>query len=133
MSDIIEQLKKKLSLSELVWKIDGKRATKDIKELLELVESQYLELKELKDRAIETGMLESIFPSITREMTVTLAQQVRKLRIDKDHNWSKIAEIMYSVWCNPDWEPPSNQLAGSELCYWAAMKLKENPNTLPWN
>lgn len=134
MNDLIERFKKKFNTSELVWKIDGSRATQDVKELLNLFEQQNKELIELKEKVVETGMLEStIFPSVTREMTVTLAQQIRKLRVDKDHTWNKIAEIMYSVWINPDWEPPTNQLAGSELCFWAARKLKEDPNLPLWN
>ena len=67
-------------------------------------------------------------------MTAEQAAFVRKLRLGLDgepqHTWRAVAEACSDEW-GGDWD--SNQLAGMDLCRYAAAHFGEDHNEEPWN
>ncbi len=67
-------------------------------------------------------------------MTEEEAKQIRKFRCEDGGTWRAVALRAHKAQiCAHDWEPPSNQIAGLELCRHAAALLGENPWKDPWN
>lgn len=61
-----------------------------------------------------------LFTEIENGMTPKRAARVRELRAE--HSWRGVAEISHAEWgSDACWEPPSNQLAGIDLCFAAGL------------
>jgi death-on-curing protein len=74
------------------------------------------------------------FPHIRARMTRARAESIRRLRVDESYSWRAVAAECHEQWVDDaSWEPPSNQLAGMELCEAAAEYFDEHFLTAPWN
>ena len=60
------------------------------------------------------------------------ARFVRHLRVDKNGSWRWVAQKCHEKW-RQDWNPPSNQIVGMDLCKMAAPFFNENWSEEPWN
>lgn len=60
-----------------------------------------------------------IEPILTEER----AREIKRLRITEKYSWRALAAECHSKWPNATWQPPSNQLAGMQLCAIAAKLL----------
>lgn len=66
------------------------------------------------------------------EMTQERARFVRKLRVDQDRTWRRVASECHAEF-NGDWDPPNDQAIGMELCQRAAELFGERWDEEPWN
>gem|GEM_PF-60879 len=74
------------------------------------------------------------FPLIRARMTLRRAALIRKWRVDEGYSWRTVAAECYEHWADDAcWDPPSNQLAGMELCETAAELVGEHFLAPPWN
>jgi hypothetical protein len=66
-------------------------------------------------------------------MTRSRAVRIRLLRVDGSQSWRVIAADSHEQWgADAAWEPPSNQIAGMELCAAAASMFGEHFLSSPW-
>lgn len=63
-------------------------------------------------------------------ITMEMAVQIRRWRVDEDFTWRAVAQAATGLWGS---EYGSNQLFGEDLCVAAAKMLGENPCKEPWN
>lgn len=63
--------------------------------------------------------------SIKKIMTPKRAALVRNLRIHKGYSWRMVAQECFDAFGDATWNPPSNQLAGMQLCRIAGEVLNE--------
>jgi len=67
-------------------------------------------------------------------MTRERATYIRQLRVVQSYSWRTVAAECYETWAtDAAWDPPSNQLAGMELCEAAAEFFDEHFLQTPWN
>ena len=66
-------------------------------------------------------------PLIDSIMNQERAEQVRRLRVEKDNTWRGVAEECHKLWGeDAAWSPPSNQIPGMFLCERATRFFGEN-------
>ena len=58
------------------------------------------------------------------KMTQDLANHIRDLRCVQGCTWRRVAELIYEH-IDGNWNPPSNQIVGMDLCEMAMMFLNE--------
>jgi death on curing protein len=74
------------------------------------------------------------FPLIRARMTRERAAYIRQLRVAQSYSWRMVAAECHESWAaDASWDPPSNQLAGMELCEAAAEFFNEHFLQTPWN
>lgn len=97
-----------------------------------MIELTMEKVEELAKAAQETMAL--FRESIGKQMSMTRAARIRELRVDMEMSWRSVASQTFVDWgTDADWEPPSNQLAGTALCEAAAKLLKQYYMQPPWN
>ena len=64
------------------------------------------------------------------DLTIEMAAQIRRWRIDEDMSWRAVAEAASDLWGS---DYGSNQIYGMDLCAVAADMLGEDSGKDPWN
>ena len=84
---------------------------------------------------VRANLVRRHFPLTAARMTPERAAAIRALRTSEEGcSWRGIAEECHHSWgSDASWDPPSNQIAGMELCEAAAALLGEHYLSAPWN
>jgi hypothetical protein len=88
------------------------------------------ETAESTNGARESTGLPPAVTARTRTVTVNIAREVRRWRVEEDHTWRSVAACADETWGT---DTNGNQIFGRALCSASARLLGEDPDSEPWN